>query len=113
MNLQENHMKITLGARIKRLRTQKRLTLEELALQIGSQKSYIWSIENDRISQPSAKSIALIADVLDTTVEALLNEDEPDNESLKKDILYRNYKKLSDEDQQKIDDIIKAWKKNS
>lgn len=104
-------MKMTLGTRIKRLRTQKQLTLEELALKIGSQKSYIWSIENDRISQPSAKSIALIADVLDTTVEALLSEDEPDNETIQKDILYRNYKKLSSEDRKKIDDIIKIWNK--
>lgn len=111
MNLQENYMKMTLGTRIKRLRTQKQLTLEELALKIGSQKSYIWSIENDRISQPSAKSIALIADVLDTTVEALLSEDEPDNETIQKDILYRNYKKLSSEDRKKIDDIIKIWNK--
>ena len=111
MNPWEKHMKMTLGAKIKQLRSQKQLTLEELALKIGSQKSYIWSIENDRISQPSAKSIALIADVLDTTVEALLSEEEPDSEAFKKDILYRNYKKLSDADQQKIDDIIKAWNK--
>ncbi len=104
-------MKTTLGTKIKQLRGQKQLTLEELALKIGSQKSYIWSIENDRISQPSAKSIALIADVLDTTVEALLSEDEPDNEAIQKDILYRNYKKLSIADQKKIDDIIKIWNK--
>ena len=104
-------MKTTLGAKIKQLRGQKQLTLDELALKIGSQKSYIWSIENDRISQPSAKSIALIADVLDTTVEALLSEDEPDNEAIQKDILYRNYKKLSIADQKKIDDIIKIWNK--
>lgn len=111
MNRWEKRMKMTLGTKIKQLRSQKQLTLEELASKIGSQKSYIWSIENDRISQPSAKSIALIADVLDTTVEALLSEEEPDSEAFKKDILYRNYKKLSDGDQQKIDDIIKAWNK--
>lgn len=111
MNPREKHMKTTLGAKIKQLRGQKQLTLDELALKIGSQKSYIWSIENDRISQPSAKSIALIADVLDTTVEALLSEDEPDNEAIQKDILYRNYKKLSIADQKKIDDIIKIWNK--
>lgn len=111
MNSWEKHMKTTLGTKIKQLRGQKQLTLEELALKIGSQKSYIWSIENDRISQPSAKSIALIADVLDTTVEALLSEDEPDNEAIQKDILYRNYKKLSIADQKKIDDIIKIWNK--
>lgn len=111
MNRWEKRMKMTLGTKIKQLRSQKQLTLEELASKIGSQKSYIWSIENDRISQPSAKSIALIADVLDTTVEALLSEEKPDSEAFKKDILYRNYKKLSEGDQQKIDDIIKAWNK--
>lgn len=111
MNRWEKRMKMTLGTKIKQLRSQKQLTLEELASKIGSQKSYIWSIENDRISQPSAKSIALIADILDTTVEALMSEEAPDNEAFKKDILYRNYKKLSDSDQKKIDDIIKAWNK--
>ena len=103
-------MNTELGLKIRQLRTSKNLTLDELAGKIGTQKSYIWSIENGRIEKPSAENLAKIAESLGTTADALLNEPDGSNKNQKKDILYRNYSKLSEDDQAKIDAIINALK---
>ena len=43
---EETKMANLLGAKIKELRKEKGLTLEQLAELIGSGKSYIWELEN-------------------------------------------------------------------
>jgi transcriptional regulator with XRE-family HTH domain len=100
-----------LGKKIKQLRTNRNLTLDDLAKKIGTQKSYIWSVENGKIEKPSAESLAKIADALGTTVDALINEQDGSNKNQNKDVLYRNYSKLTEGDQKKIDDIIETFKK--
>lgn len=64
--------------RIRELRLQRGLTLEELAHRAGTGKSYMWYIENRDGIRLSARKLSRIAEVLETTVEYLLaaNEDE-------------------------------------
>ncbi|MDR1694527.1 MAG: helix-turn-helix domain-containing protein [Lactobacillaceae bacterium] len=104
-------MTSNLGDKIKRLRIEKNMTLDELAQIIEAQKSYVWGLENRKIEKPSAEKLTKIAEALGVTVEYLLSEAEELDESNKKNVLFRNYNKLSPEDQEKIDQMIKLWGK--
>ncbi|HEJ9418601.1 TPA: helix-turn-helix transcriptional regulator, partial [Proteus mirabilis] len=64
-----------LGERIRKYRTDKGLSLEELANMVGSTKSYIWEIEKKPEIKPSADLISKIASALNVTIDALMNED--------------------------------------
>ncbi|MFA4909670.1 MAG: XRE family transcriptional regulator [Desulfobacteria bacterium] len=56
-------MKIKLGAKIKKNRLEKGMTLDELALRIGLTKSYLSKIENNK-SQPTLSTLVKIAGIL-------------------------------------------------
>jgi transcriptional regulator with XRE-family HTH domain len=101
-----------LGAKIKELRKAKQLTLEQLAEQIGSGKSYIWELENRGVKRPSAQKLAAIARALDTTTDFLVDNGmiQPTDE-VKRAVFFRKFDSLDAEDQQKIEDIIDAWSK--
>lgn len=64
----------SLGRKIKELRKQRGLTLEELASETGSSKSYIWELENKPVAKPSAEKVGRIASVFGVTPEFLLDE---------------------------------------
>ncbi len=67
--------------KIKSLRKERGLTLQELANLSGSNKSYIWELENPRHGrkaiQPSVKKIKAIASALGVDFQYLLNDDLP------------------------------------
>src|ERR1700758_2216315 len=64
------------GQRIKELRTTKGLTLDQLAQETGSSKSYIWELENKNPPRPSAEKLSAIAGALEVTVDYLIGGDE-------------------------------------
>jgi transcriptional regulator with XRE-family HTH domain len=64
------------GSRIKELRVEKGLTLDQLAQATGSAKSYIWELENKDPPRPSAEKLSAIAKALDVTVDYLFGRDE-------------------------------------
>lgn len=99
-----------LGDKVKSLRKAKGLTLEELATEIGSGKSYVWELENRGVKRPSAEKLAAIAKVLDTTTEYLIDNamTEP-NDKLRRVAFFRKFDRLDPEDQEKISGIIDAW----
>lgn len=102
-----------LGDKIRRLRKEKKLTLDELAKQTDSSKGYIWELENRDTRKPSAEKLMKIADVLDVTTEFLLNENrlEPDTNEMQA-ALYRNFEKLEPEDKERVMRMVKDWSKN-
>lgn len=102
----------TMGERIRDLRKAKNMTLDELAVKIGTKKSYIWGVENGRIQNPSAENLAKIADCLNTTINVLLDNVDNAKEE-EKEILYRNYCKLNEDDRQRLDDILELWIKQT
>lgn len=104
------------GTKINKLRTDKNMTLEVLALKIGTDKSYIWSVENGRIKNPSLDTIAKLADVLGTTTDYLLNETGASLEKekvIERNTLYRNFLKLTPKDRDTIKNMIEMLKKSS
>ena len=85
-------MEQTFGTRIKALRTQRKLTLDQLAQLTCSSKSYIWELENKDPPKPSAEKLAEIAKALRVTTDYLLgNEDESVAEDK---AFFRKYRKL-------------------
>jgi transcriptional regulator with XRE-family HTH domain len=63
-----------LGDKIRILRKQKKLSLEQLAELTESSKSYIWELENKDDPKPSAEKMARIAATLEVTTEFLLSD---------------------------------------
>ncbi len=63
-----------IGPRIKKYRTQKNLSLSELAERAGVAKSYLSSIERNLQSNPSVQFLEKVSSVLGVTVNTLLNE---------------------------------------
>ena len=101
-----------LGAKIKKLRKQKSLTLEQLAEIIGSGKSYIWEIENKGVKRPSAEKLAQIAKALDVTTDYLIDNDQTEvTDEQEKEVFFRKLGQLEKGDRDKIMDMIDAWSK--
>lgn len=98
-----------LGTKIKILRTEKGLSYDKLALMSKTSKSQLWAIEKNR-TKPSAEKLNNIAISLDTTVDFLLSDEEKDKSNVVgKEVLYRNFKKLSKKNQKIIFKTIKDW----
>jgi len=99
-----------LGDKIRTLRKEKKLSLEQLAELTDSSKSYIWELENKDDPKPSAEKIGKIATVLEVTTEFLLSDSTstPDEEVID-EAFFRKYKTMSEPDKKKIRKIIDAW----
>lgn len=99
-----------LGDKIRALRKQKKLSLDQLAEQTESSKSYIWELENKDDPKPSADKISKIATVLEVTSEFLLTESAatPD-EAVLDEAFFRKFKAMSEPDKKKIRKILDAW----
>jgi transcriptional regulator with XRE-family HTH domain len=97
-----------LGEKIRSLRKQRGLSLEQLAEQTESSKSYIWELENKDNPKPSAEKIARIAGVLKVTPEYFMDDRITELEPSEEDrAFFRKYRGLSSETKKKLDDILK------
>ena len=67
----ENELSNKLGKKIRQLRKNQGLTLEQLAKNANNMsKSYLWELENrDSQSNPSAEKLSFIADALNVTTD--------------------------------------------
>lgn len=60
------------GARLRRMREAKKMTLQQLADAVGCTKAYIWELEMKEGQRPSADRVLALAKVLGVTVEDLI-----------------------------------------
>jgi transcriptional regulator with XRE-family HTH domain len=97
----------TFGARIKQLRIEQGLTLEELAQTTGTAKSYIWELENKNPPRPSAEKLSLIAKELGVTVDYLYGRDEQTLVSAKDLAFFRAYKGLPPKTKEQLRQMAK------
>lgn len=96
-----------LGRKLRELRKQKGLTLEELAQQTDSSKSYIWELENKPVARPSAEKIGKIAAVLGVTSEYLVDEARTEATADERDIaFFRKYQGADPDVKEKINRIL-------
>lgn len=88
-------MKETTGERIKRLRTERKMSVTEFADKVGTSRMQIYRYESDQIEKMSYKVLIPIAKALGTTPTYLLGmDDEPRTEYPKN--LDKNIKKWFD-----------------
>src|SRR5262249_29327003 len=72
--LLDSHTDMSLAARIRTLRTQAGLSLDDLAAKARISKTYLWELEKDEAGakKPSADVLLRIANALSTTIANLL-----------------------------------------
>lgn len=99
-------MSETFGERLQRLRSEKKLTLEELAMKIESTKSYVWELENKPNIRPSADLVYKLSKALKTTVGVLLGEQDPYELSGEDQVFFRNYQELGDTTKKRLSRIM-------
>lgn len=70
----------TIGARLKALRKQRQLSLQDVADRADLSKSHIWEIENGRAVNPTISSAVQIANALGVSLDYLtgLSSTQPD-----------------------------------
>ena len=99
-----------LGDKIRALRKQKKLSLEQLAELTDSSKSYIWELENKDDPKPSAEKIGKIATVLEVTTEFLLTDSvATPGEEVLDEAFFRKYKSMPDGTKKRLRKILDAW----
>jgi transcriptional regulator with XRE-family HTH domain len=103
-----------LGEKLRALRKMKGLTLDQLARETGSSKSYIWELENKPVARPSAEKIAKIAALLEVTAEYLLDENRTDAKPDDSDKwFFRRYEAADRNVKQQLQQILKVLDKNA
>lgn len=95
------------GERIKDLRTKQGLTLDELAQQTGSSKSYIWELENKNPPRPSAEKLSAIAGALGVTVDYLIGSDKQTLNEAEDTAFFRQYSGLPKETRRQIREMAR------
>ena len=74
MKQEQTIIEAEIGKRINAFRTQKRITLEQLAKQTGFTKGYLSKVEKSKKSPP-VSTLGIIARSLSTTISALIGEE--------------------------------------
>lgn len=96
----------TFGGRLQRLRIEETLTLEGLAAEIDSTKSYVWELENKPTIRPSAELVYKLAKALNTTVGVLMGEASVDDVSEQDQVFFRKYQPLKPETKKQLSKIM-------
>lgn len=99
------------GARIKALRTEKKLTLDQLAELSGSSKSYIWELENKDPPRPSAEKLAEIAKALGVTADYLIGSDDKTRKEAEDIAFFRQYSGLPDDTRKALREMAESLAK--
>ena len=109
-----NQMAATLSQKLKELRTQKKLTLDQLSEQSGLSKSYIWELENRESQRPSAEQLDALARVLSVSIDYFLENDvhSPEDRHLD-DAFFRGYRNLDQNSKEHLRNILEAFQKKS
>jgi transcriptional regulator with XRE-family HTH domain len=100
-------MAVKFGERIKQLRTDRGLTLDQLAQATESSKSYIWELENKNPPRPSAEKLSAIAAALGVTVDFLMGADEHTLADAEDKAFYRAYSNLPEDTRRQIREMAK------
>ena len=97
------------GARLRRLREAKKLTLQQVADAVGCTKAYIWELEMKDGQRPSAERIQKIAQVLGVTMEDVMGEpmQQAPKASPEDVVFFREYAGMTDEEKDRYRQALK------
>jgi len=104
------YMSEKFSEKLRKLRTSKNMTLEELAAVVGSSKAYVWQLENKKNAKPSADLLLKIANHFGESPEFFLDDEQDDpSERQAENAFFRKFKKLSDNDKLIIQRIVSGF----
>ena len=97
------------GARLRRLREAKKLTLQQVADAVGCTKAYIWELEMKDGQRPSAERVQAIAKVLGVTMEDVMGTPmQPAPQASPEDVVFfREYAGMTDEEKDRYRQALK------
>ena len=97
------------GARLRRLREAKKLTLQQVADEVGCTKAYIWELEMKDGQRPSAERVQALARVLGVTMEDIMGEPiEQVPQASPEDVaFFRKYAGMTDEEKDRYRQALK------
>lgn len=103
---------MALGTRLKKLRTEAKESLQDVADAVSASKAHIWELEVGRSKNPSVDLISKLADHFHISVAQLVGEDPSDPDADPELLaMFRGLKALSENDRKFIADIIQMKKK--
>ncbi|MFC3050789.1 helix-turn-helix domain-containing protein [Kordiimonas pumila] len=102
-------MSDSFGKKVRKLRQDQSLTLEDLAEKLETTKNYVWQLENKSPARPSGQLLLKIADIFEVSPDFLI-DDSIKEESINQrhEALFRRIKNknLSNEDIEKALKIL-------
>jgi transcriptional regulator with XRE-family HTH domain len=98
---------MSLGARLKQLRIRKNKSLQDVADAVKASKAHIWEIEQGRSKNPSMDLLNGLADYFEVSVSYVVGEN-PDEEEAELVAMYRDLKKLTPAERERMRAIMKA-----
>ena len=102
-------MASALGVRLRRLREAKKLTLQQVADEVGCTKAYIWELEMKDGQRPSADRVQALAKLLGVTMEDIMGEPlkEVPEASLEDVAFFREYAGMTEDEKKHYQDVLK------
>ncbi len=96
----------TLGNKLRKLRNDKKLSLDELAKATQSSKGYLWELEMGK-KRPSADKLVEIAKFYGVPIDYLINENDDNDINTAKRIFTR-VSSLNEDEQKEIEKIVET-----
>jgi transcriptional regulator with XRE-family HTH domain len=106
-------MSTAFAQRLRRLRKEKKLTMDALAHAAGISKSYVWELESRPAQRPSANVLSELAKALGVTLQDLLGEPPPVEASPEDLTFFRDYVGMSAADKERYKQMMELFKKPS
>lgn len=102
-------MATVLGNKIKAERKKLGLTLEKLAEEIDSSKSYVWELENKDDINPTADKISKLAAALKVSVDYLINNEQHEPTDLDNaKTLWRRFENLTADKKAALEAVLSS-----
>jgi transcriptional regulator with XRE-family HTH domain len=100
------------GDKIKALRRERKLTLDDLATRVGISKSYVWELENRPQANPSAEILDKVAAQLGVPLTYFLEEESTKpREQYLDEAFFRNYQRLEAPEKEQLRRILETFRK--
>ena len=102
---------MSIGSKLKELRTRNNVSLQELANAVKASKAHIWDIERGASQNPSLELLKRIADYFKISISELVEEN-PHAEGEPEELIamYRGLKELSKEDRETVNMLVQRLK---
>lgn len=97
--------------RLRELREEQRLSLQDVADRVGASKAHIWDLEQGRSTNPSLELMRKLADCFKVSVANLVGENPTGDAGDARVVgMYRDLKDLSDRDLDVIQQMVERLK---